>query len=372
MKLSELIRYRSQLDKLRPRQTHSDLHVIAGPVLHCIENNDPQFPESTIKVQSAYQGILQSFDQFDQAVTDVGEQLQHLIDGYEHQYLSNSYQLYDEDLRHDTPEIILNRRFNLPDNVISYLQSRIQRYSDWHRAGMIIRPGKETWIQDLVALDPMYLVDTDHNLLHPCMEGFPVEYQRRLRTYVIEENTDTEMLERLPNGQFGFCLAYNFFHHKPFEIIRGYLNEIYDKLAPGGVLGMTFNDCDRRGAVELAERHFMCYTPGSMIKAWANNLGFDVLEEYQVDQACTWLELIKPGNSNSLKGGQALARIMAKPVKQDVDLDANRVYNEEEIKSLRQQASDLNIPDQEKYTPRELHCIVELQGIVKYLNAQKD
>ena len=76
-------------------------------------------------------------------------------------------------------------------------------------------------------------------------------------------------------------------------------------------MAFTFNDCDRAGGVELVERHFMCYTPGSMIVALCESLGFEIQQRYQIDASNTWLELQRPGELTSLRGGQSLAKIVA-------------------------------------------------------------
>jgi hypothetical protein len=133
-----------------------------------------------------------------------------------------------------------------------------------------------------------------------------------LRTYIINEGDLDRILDALPEQQFGFCLIYNYFNFKPIEIIRTYLYEIYNKLKPGGTVAFTFNNCDHTGAVELTERKFMCYTPGSLVMSFCESLGYDVIQTYQIDAACTWVELRTPGALSSVRGGQSLARIVAK------------------------------------------------------------
>ena len=175
----------------------------------------------------------------------------------------------------------------------------------------MIRPGKEDWIQNLVACDPLYLVDLEMDLLEPVMSRFNPDYQRRLRPYLIRDDSD-KILGSIPDGQIGFCLVYYFFNFKPFEVVRSYLEEIHQKLKPGGSLAFTFNNCDRSGAIELVEKNFMCYTPGKLLLTMCESLGYQVRHTYQLDNASTWVELTKPGTLTSLRGGQSLARIVAK------------------------------------------------------------
>jgi hypothetical protein len=177
---------------------------------------------------------------------------------------------------------------------------------------MIIRPGVEKFIEDMVGFDPLYLIDQEHDLLMPAFNRFPEEYQRRLRMYTVKENVDSEILDKIPHSQFGFCLTYNFFEFKPFEIVRKYMTEVYQKLKPGGTFIMTFNDCDRDKAVKLVEQRYACYTPGSLVRELASTIGYTQNFSWDNDGPTTWLELRKPGTLTSLRGGQTLAKIIKK------------------------------------------------------------
>jgi SAM-dependent methyltransferase len=137
-------------------------------------------------------------------------------------------------------------------------------------------------------------------------------YQRRLRPYVISEQSDRKILGQLPDGQFGLVFAHNFFNFRPFEIMRQWLTEIYQKLKPGGMLLMTINDCDRYKAVISVENRFCCYTPGYLVLELAQSLGFEVEFTWNDDGPVSWLELKRPGELTSVRGGQSLAKIIPK------------------------------------------------------------
>jgi SAM-dependent methyltransferase len=246
--------------------------------------------------------------QFDVLISRVVDQ----ITALEPAYLAASYRLYEEGSAYDSVEHILDRRFGTSDQITQYIQSRVQAHSHWTHAGMIIRPGRESWIEHMVACDPLYVIDTHHDLFAPTKQKFSELYRSRLRFMAIQESSEHTMLNDLPDNQFGFCLAYNFFHYKPFEIMRGYLGEIYAKLRPGGVLAFTFNDGDRRGAVDLAERNMNCYTPGRLVTGICEKLGFEIEQKHIISAAATWIELRKPGIKHSLRGGQALAELKPK------------------------------------------------------------
>jgi SAM-dependent methyltransferase len=257
-----------------------------------------------------YKNVLGSIDHFERTVDDIKDEISHLIQQMEPAYFAESLRLYSQEMIHDTAEYILNRRIEITPDVAGYITARIQAHGDWHHAGMIIHPGHEEWITYLVGHDPLYLVAPMSELLDPAVLRFNDQYQRRLRTYTVTESVDNPILEYLPDNQFGFCLVYNFFNYKPQEIINQYLTEIYQKLKPGGVVAFTFNDCDHSGAAALAERSFMCYTPGRMVLAHAQAVGFQVRQRYRMNNSTTWIELQRPGQMTSLKGGQSLAKVV--------------------------------------------------------------
>lgn len=312
MKLSALVHYLNHLDGFRPESATQTLIDHIDPVLHTIENHDLQFPEITRAMIRHRWAVHQNIAEVTATVDRLKQEIKHSIESLEHHYLAQSYELYSEGMRHDSDQYMLDRRFNLGPDAESYLRARLLRYADWHHAGMILRPGQESWIQDLVSLDPMYLVDVRLSMLEPCREKFTPQYQRRLRCYAIQESTEHAMLTQLPQHQMGLILAYNFFHYKPLELVRCFISELYQLIKPGGTLVFTFNDCDRYGGVELAERCYMCYTPGRLVLASAEMTGFEISHVYHIDAAATWVELRRPGDLESRRGGQALARIIAK------------------------------------------------------------
>lgn len=312
MKLSTLIAYRNLLDSYIPSDIHMHVGQKLDPVMHVIQHHEVKFPADLQDLVDQRKAIDENLEGFYNKLQLLRKNLQDIINTIEPRYLLESYQLYEEMYKSDEPDYILGRRLDFDADTISYLRGRIREHSDWHRAGLIIRPGREDWVEDLVGLDPLYLVDHCQELLGPAQLKFNTEYRKRLRLYQIHEDRDKPILNQLPDNQFGFCLVYNFFNYKPFEIVRTYLKEIFEKLSPGGVLAFTINDCDQAGAVELCERHFMCYIPGSMLIAVAKSMGYIVRHSYNLTAAATWFELEKPGKFKSLRGGQTLARVLNK------------------------------------------------------------
>ena len=312
MKLSDLVAYKTALDKLSARSAQREIELDLGKINHLVGTQPIQLSNFRQQLDTQYNNINQQIDQFESQLNELKQAVKLQIEIEEKYWFQESYRLYDQEMRNDSAEYVLNRRPVLDEETENLLRVRIQNYVDWQHPAMIIQPGLEKFVEDMVGFDPLYLVAQQHDLLVPAFERFPEEYQRRLRLYTVREDLDHEILEKIPNDQIGLCLVYNFFEFKPFEIVRKYLTEIYQKLKPGGTLIMTFNDCDRDKAVKLTEQHYACYTPGAMVQQFAATIGYNQIFSWNNNGPTTWLELRKPGTLTSLRGGQTLAKIVHK------------------------------------------------------------
>jgi len=312
MKLSQLVRYLNSIDAQCLPDPDGVCDREMGELIRVVSESPPSLEQRKAQLAQDRDLAAAAMYAFRNHIADTRQDISALIEAMQPAYFAESYRLHNQEMSNDSDQHIIDRRPVLSPSIHQYLTSRISLHSDWHHAAMVIRPGTGEWLPLMVSSDPLYLLDVRSSLLDPATEQFPVEYQRRLRRYTLRE-TDAagHVLRDLPDAQFGFCLVMNFFHYKPFELIRLYLAEIYRKLKPGGVMALTFNDCDRWGGVELAERHFMCYTPGSMLISLAESLGFEIQQRYDIDHSNTWLEMEKPGKLTSVRGGQSLAKIVA-------------------------------------------------------------
>jgi SAM-dependent methyltransferase len=120
------------------------------------------------------------------------------------------------------------------------------------------------------------------------------------------------MFSKLPQEQFGFILAYNYFDNMSMPYMQKMLKECFDLLKPGGKMLFTFNDCDLPHNIDLVEREFKYYTPGRLVKHYLENIGFTVLKHFRETYGMSWFEIEKPGVRDSVKGGQVLAQIKQK------------------------------------------------------------
>lgn len=321
MKLSELIAYRNHLTGFDVNDIEYKARHKLDEIVHTIKNSVIQPRAFTQTLEEDRERILREFGYFRSTMNGLINELDLMIEATETFQYQESSTLYTEEMgrygrlddatNRQVNQHILDRRMPMTTDVQQMISNRIKSYVDWKYPGLIIRPGVETFINDLVALDPLYLVDYSKELLQPACDKFPEEYQRRLRIYEQDPRSDN-VLEALPNNQFGMCLAFNFFEFTPLEVIEQYLQNIFVKLRPGGTLAMTFNDCDRAHCVALVEKHFCFYTPGKRVKAIAKSIGYKQIFTWTDTGNLTWLELRKPGELDSIRGGQTLAKIVDK------------------------------------------------------------
>ena len=321
MKLSELVAYRNHLAEFDVGDIQYAARHKLEEIVYNVKNSVIQPRAFTQTLKEDQERVIDEFDHFSSTFVELINELDSMIETAEKTQYADSSKLYneevarygrlDENTNKQVNQQILDRRMPMTADVQQMISNRIKSYVDWKYPGLIIRPGVETFISDLVALDPLYIVDYNKELLQPALSTFPNEYQRRLRVYE-QDPCSTNVLDTLPNNQFGMCLAFNFFEFTPLEVLEQYLKNIFVKLRPGGILAMTFNDCDRAHCVALVEKNFCFYTPGKQVKAIAKSIGYRQMFSWTDMGNLTWLELRKPGELESIRGGQTLAKIVSK------------------------------------------------------------
>jgi len=254
-------------------------------------------------------------------------------------------------MRWNAPSQILNRDLPITDATKSFLQTRLTVHATWQYPGMVIRPAHSHWAENLVALDPLYLVDTIDDLLEPARAWFNPSYQNRLRYYIIKEYTSDKIFWNLPQEQFGFVYAFHYFNFKTWEVLRQYLDEVFALLRNGGTFLFGFNDCDNWRGVGLVEKNYCCYTPGRLVREHALKLGYEITHDYNDQGGVAWLELRKHGVLDSIRGGQALASIL----KKTVDKSSKELYNAMDLAQLIELADFLKVDISQDKTKREFN-----------------
>jgi hypothetical protein len=312
MKLSNIVAYLNLLDSLDVESECSQAVGKLSHITHVVTEHSNKYQSASDTINKTFDELSNTINKFANQIENLKQELRSEIVQREKEYLTNSLNLYYQDMVHDPVDLILNRRMRINDDDDIVLRTRLKNLTDWRLPGMILRPGLESYIEDMVPLDPLYVLDHDTELMRPSIGKFTPEYQRRLREYVINDWNDNPILDKLPNNQFGTIFAYHYFNHKPMPIICKFLTEFYEKLRPGGSVLMTYNNCDLAHGVIRAEHSWMLYTPRRLIEQHATNTGFELVNAYDGKGDVSWIEFRKPGDIVSIRGGQTLAKVLAK------------------------------------------------------------
>jgi SAM-dependent methyltransferase len=310
MNLSQIVQFKNLIDSMHVDPQAADAIRHLESLVYYVSNNEVRLESDIHNLENDFGSIQQSVESFRQSFANLSKSLQQLIESQDQSMYNHSMRLYQEEFSQDTVAGILDRKLLIDIESETMMRARLKNYSDWRRPGMIIRPRTEDYINDMVALDPLYLVDHDLELVRPVTEQYLPEYQRRLRLYTINDYIERPIFRNFPKGQFGVIFAYNYFNYKPLSVIDDYLAEIFQLLRPGGILMFTYNNCDLWHCVSFAEKNYMCYTPGIKIWNLAQKNGYTVNFEHNGLLDAKWIELRKPGEITSIKGGQSLAKIV--------------------------------------------------------------
>lgn len=314
MKLSYLVDYVRQLESV--------------PVSAIREANERRLQELTIKVcnhpvirfddfaarlQQDKTQLDQEFGTVDQTIQDLKSHCYARISELEKVYYKNTWQWFVDQATFESQKpLAIDRKLNMTDQTRVVVNALISRYQDWRWPGMIVHPARESFVENMVALDPLYMVDTNLDLLKPALDRFHPGYQKRVAKYTVDEMSGEPLLAHLPQAQMGFCLIFHYFNFRPIEIIRRWLDGLWLLMRPGGRVAFTYNDCDKAHGIALSECYYMAYTPGSAIKSHAQQVGFEIVQDYHAPADVALLELLKPGTLSSTRGAQTLAKIVTK------------------------------------------------------------
>jgi SAM-dependent methyltransferase len=332
MKLSDIVSYKNLLDTLSSGPAAQELINEILSMISVVEVGSVQIIGAVDQLNQAREQVSRAVEQFEQQFGQLKQLVQDQIEQREPEYFQNSLDLYNGGYRNDTPEHIKNRRIGVDPVTAVIIQQRLKLYTSWQHPGMVIRPAHAKYVEDLVACDPMYFVDTSDQLLELTESWFTPEYQRRLRRYVVEEYSDQPAFINLPAGQFGLIYSFHFFNYRPWPVLQQYLRECFELLRPGGVLAFTYNNCDLAKRVGAVEHCFGCYTPGRLVRAYAKELGYETVFDLDDDSNTSWMELRRPGKYSSIRGGQTLAAIHQRSTESDIanviDKPLESAYNE--------------------------------------------
>jgi len=307
MKLSELVAYRESLEHLDYLSGSDSLRQDLSVSIDTCNFSPVGLGPHQGQLEILFKNINQYLHDFNTRIQEIKKFIDDEIQEKSHDYFIQSYRSW-EVIKDEPLDQILNRELRASEEDIRLLKHRITNYSNWKYPGVFIRPGLSSFFSDIIDLDPLYVLDTHHELLIPSMSNLTTEYQRRVRKYIINRDQSPH-LPNLPQNQMGFVFAWNFFNYTPIEAMKEYFQEIWDLLKPGGACLFTYNNCSRSIPVILSEHSFASYTPDWAVRTILTNLGYEIVNQHNGDYHLNWLEIRKPGELTSMRGGQSLAQI---------------------------------------------------------------
>lgn len=312
MKLSDIVRLKNMCQQFDADYSDQTTHYV-NTFVASIKEQALRFNEHFADIDQRLNDVHTSLDNFVLGIDNLIQLIDQTIVQREPELLQQSHDLWHAAPLCETNEYILNRQLISDSPCYELLLNRCKNLADWRWPGMIIRPARHEIVKDLVALDPLYLVDHNESLLEPCVSQFHPVYQRRLRCYTVNDWQGQPFFTKLPTQQFGFVLVYNFFNYKTLEVCQQYLSELWNLLRPGGTLIFSYNNCDWAANVILAENNYMCYTPGRLLLSHVRDIGYEIVEQQTDHGALHWVSVRRPGTMTTIRAAQTLAKIIAQP-----------------------------------------------------------
>ena len=313
MRQSDLVKFKNTLEDISfddlATVVRQQLKTMSVSVNSCgvdYNENKQNLLNSIQKIQGELRTMKVSYDQF-------FDLLQQDLDRNNQRYIDLGNEIY-ENGKNDTAEYILSRFYKkdiLKDETqFNYFVDRVRSYVDWKFPGLQLRPAHGRITDHLKGCDPLYLVDTDKDLFNEVKTMFSKKYQARLRYYTCSDS-DNHIMNDLPAGQFGLVVAFDFFNFKPIYIIQRYLESIFKLLRPGGTVIFTYNNCDRYEGVINVENFYACWAPGREVVDICKRIGYEITFSCDQFDHISWLEVRKPGELTSTRGGQTLGKIQS-------------------------------------------------------------
>jgi hypothetical protein len=307
MILSSLVLRKATVDRLSSNQLRDEvvrnLTAIATDMAQCLGDRAPAI--------ETIEGVRLAFDTFEADIVAAQASLGDEVLAASKEYYQRCATRWEAVKTHDSPDWIIARRLPVTAAIKELMIARIHARVSWQYPGLQIRPYGSGLTEFMVAADPLYLVDQNAWVLRDVVAQFHPDYQKRLRTYSYDVAND-KYLSELPDEQFGFALVYNYLEFTSFDVVKQILDELWAKLRAGGTVAITINNCDRAEAIQHVESGYAAFTPGNLVVSYAELIGFKLSYQLDITGSSTWYEFQKPGTLVSLRGGQSLAKILAR------------------------------------------------------------
>jgi len=257
-----------------------------------------------------FNNIIKQYVSLEEKNKEIEQDLIRLIEKVNLDILDLADRKFKNDVQQDKFAPVAPLNYYFKDPLRDLIKVRVHQYSDWRYPGLQIYPKHKSWVDTMVACDPLYIVGDNIEHFDKLISEYPDPYQKRLRFY------DYEQLDELPKNQFALILVWNYFEHCNMGTIQLLLEKIFPLLREGGILMFTYNNCDKQGSMAAAERGEMNYNHPTLIKRIADSIGYEEIIYEDVETWneqipwISWAELKRPGELNTVKAHQVLGKII--------------------------------------------------------------
>lgn len=307
-KFSELVKFRNDLsasvEHLRLNSTVDEKIL----VLTKLKNLNPGLVYNN-QIDEYIHEFVQLIDLNKQII----EKIQSQIDSINLEIDQLAKMLFDTDLQRQlfTLELLPAGLPKFNQDTDTYVDARISNYCDWKYPSVVLYPREQRWILNMVASDPLYIIEHFHVEFANLIKGFDQVYVNRLRCYSDEFIT-------LPKKQFKFVLLWDVLNYISVDQFEYYIKQAYELLKPGGTFMFSYNNTDIEQSAALAEVNINSYANATIVRTLAKKIGFEVFKFEDLPTGdsrlvyISWVELRKPGTLSTLKMHQALGEIQQK------------------------------------------------------------
>ena len=310
LSLSELVGFRNRLNNI---VTVDGVKNSIDDICTLIENtnvNSNTHKEQLSLYNEKFQSIKQQLDSVSEDVANhnklISEELERVSKKF---YASN----YDLELAYDSAQSIRDgRQLTMSNKADEMFRQRIKMYVDWRFPILELGCRDGDMTNELVAGDPLYIVDNYQEFIDNTLSKFNDQYKNRVRPYLIQEESGQPNIldiQKLPIGQFGFIFSFNYFNYRSIQGLKDYLGQAKELLRPGGAMMFTYNNSDLEQQAAFAESYFMSYMPKSLLIPLCQSVGFDYVTSFDIGNL-SWIEIRIPGELESIKAHQAMAKIV--------------------------------------------------------------
>ncbi len=313
MKLSELIRLKDAMDGIHGDNMRDEAkrnNIILASIRKTFGEHDERIENYKDEIQNTIEQVNDSVNQMLNTRSKFMAYLDTEIKIQTELQITHDNKYYEQmPVKFKTADYVRKfQQMKIEDDTKKVVLSRIGNYMDWRFPGLEIGPGDGEWTRELVASDPLYIVDYNDEFLSSTKANFNEQYQRRLRAY---KNMGKGLL-MLPQEQFGFVFSWNTFNYMSLESIQQYLADIYHVLRDGGACIFSYNNGERYECARRSEENIMSFIPKTILVDIIKGYGYIDIRTYDYESTVSWVEFRKPGELTSQRGGQTLGKIIRK------------------------------------------------------------